>query len=181
MNLMSDDADAVRRCLQETEDNITACPWCVGHEAYGPVDALRAVLWVCDREKWAGVASVRELRYAIAEALDEDSERRRCGAARRWGPWTLDPDTARLHCHTDTSFYCVDLRQCTSPAKVLDKIFGLVEGPVVGGHAVVGLLRAVADILHPRIHLCAGGERHVIGQGTIEQLVAEAAQAVADV
>lgn len=181
MNLMSDGTDAVRRSLQETEDNITACPWCVGREAYGPVDAVRAVLGVCDREKWAGVVSVRELRYSIAEALDEDSERRRSTTVRRWGPWTLDPDDVRLHCHTDTTFHCVDLRQCTSPAAVLDTVLGLVEGPAVGGNAIVGLLYAVADILRPRVNLCPGGERQVIAQPMIEKLVAEAAHGVADV
>ncbi|GAA0632382.1 hypothetical protein GCM10010174_61800 [Kutzneria viridogrisea] len=175
MTLLSSGRHAVARCLQEHEDTITACPWRRDHDAYVTVDAVRAVLALCDRDDYdlggTGTLQVREIREAIAEALDGDGGDRVTATDRRWGPWPLDPADVTLDCPTwGGTPHRVDLRACRTSAHVLDEVIRVAAQPWAEDTVIAGLVRALDAVLRLSVHLCPQGRSRTITRRRCETL-----------
>jgi hypothetical protein len=94
---------------------------------------------------------------------------------RGWQGWHLDKDNLVLRHETlaATHGYEIDLLRCNTSAAVLGWIMEIQ--PSLGA-PVMGLVRAIDDILQPRINLCLDGETRSrrLTQRRIRKLVAEA-------
>jgi hypothetical protein len=76
-----------------------------------------------------------------------------------WGPWQLDgDDLVHLTSPLDRQDgYAIDLTTCTTAGEVLDWILQVGKKPWADGPVMVGLTRALNDLIDPQRHLCTGG------------------------
>ncbi|HYF72787.1 MAG TPA: hypothetical protein VD864_08190 [Nocardioides sp.] len=92
-----------------------------------------------------------------------------------WGPWLLDEEHAVLYLPNDE--YWIELpRSCTTAAAVLDWIFQLVGKTWVDDRTLVGLIRALDDVLHPQATLCSMGVASSLRPDEIRRQAAEVAK-----
>lgn len=88
-----------------------------------------------------------------------------------WAMWKLDPDDLYL----ETEDYSVNLRECTTSARVLDWIFQVAGKEWASDTALAGFVRALGDILDPQRNLCPFGDDNTITVERIAALVKRAA------
>lgn len=78
-----------------------------------------------------------------------------------WGPWELDTSTCVLRI-AEPFPYEVDLEQCTTSARVLDRIMQISHKTDTDDATIAGLIRALGDVLNPQANLCSfGASKHL--------------------
>ena len=91
----------------------------------------------------------------------------------RWAPWSLDTEhysLLRLG-GEESADYPVDLERCLDSANVLDWLLHVDAGQGQDDRTTLGLLRALADLLEPRQHLCPFGRSTGLTRGRMRDLV----------
>jgi hypothetical protein len=119
------------------------------------------------------------LRYrSVREALD-DGDLPDPPVGSGWGPWTLNHLIFALEMleRPDRFTYCIDLEQCTTSAEVLDWICQVAAKTWADDATLAGLVRALADVLHPQGTLCSSGQSRRLSKARIRQQVREVAEA----
>lgn len=85
-----------------------------------------------------------------------------------WGPWSLDTETRVLD---GPKGYYVDLDQCQTSAQVLDWVVQVATKSWADAEVVMGLLRAINDILRPQSNLCSSGVHKTMSDAQIKAAV----------
>jgi hypothetical protein len=90
-----------------------------------------------------------------------------------WGPWELD--TAVYVLRMDEPFgYEVDLEECTTSARVLDRIVQVAHKTDADDATIAGLVRALGDILSPQANLCSFGASKRLAKTRTRELAVRA-------
>lgn len=92
---------------------------------------------------------------------------------REWGPWRLDAENLVLYL-VRPHRYEVDLGECLSSARVLDKIIHISQKSWADDELVGGLIRALGDVLNPQANLCTFGRSSTVSRAKIRQLACDA-------
>lgn len=90
-----------------------------------------------------------------------------------WGPWRLHLQTYVLY-HAAKNYYYVDLEECTTSARVLDRIIQVSKKPWADDATVAGLIRALGDVLSPQRELCSFGTSKHLAKTRIRELARQA-------
>ena len=93
-----------------------------------------------------------------------------------WNGWFIDKRSLVY----EPEDYDITITELTTPAKVLDWIMQIANKDWGGGkekndQCVVGLVRAINDILRPQGTLCSWGESRTLSVADIERRLAAAA------
>src|SRR5262249_51977365 len=113
------------------------------------------------------------LRHRTAWKALDDGDHPDPPIAGGWGPWALNHLTVALEMldRPDGVTYWVDLEQCTPSAEVLDRICQVAAKLWADDATLAGLVRALADVLHPQGTLCSSGQSRRLGRRQIRQQV----------
>jgi hypothetical protein len=96
-----------------------------------------------------------------------------------WGPWNLDQESFVLWTAAGGYRYEVDLEECTTSARVLDRIIQLAGkewargDPAARNALIAGLVTALDDVLRPQATLCSFGQSRRLSGPAIRKLVTQ--------
>jgi hypothetical protein len=89
-----------------------------------------------------------------------------------WGPWHIDRESCVLWTDAPGYRYEIDLKDCTTSARVLDGICQIAGKQWKDRNCVIaGLVTALDDVLNPQAHLCSFGRPGQLSSTAIRALV----------
>jgi hypothetical protein len=91
-----------------------------------------------------------------------------------WGPWRFNAHNLTLEHATGYGYY-VDLEQCTTSTKVLDRLCQISKKTWCTREGAGYLLQALDKLLNPQATLCSSGqERHLNASAYLKRKLREA-------
>lgn len=95
-----------------------------------------------------------------------------------WGPWKLDPNKFVLgRVPAGVHSYPIDLLTCRDSAEVLDWICQ-AAGRYRDDFTLVGLVRALNDVLTPQANLCSAGQSTRLSEKQLQKQITAAADRI---
>jgi hypothetical protein len=91
----------------------------------------------------------------------------------RWEPWELDVSSYVLRM-AEPFPYEVDLEECTTSARVLDRIMQVSYKTDADDATIAGLIRALGDVLKPQANLCSFGTSKRLTMTRVRELARQA-------
>jgi hypothetical protein len=106
------------------------------------------------------------ITYELSELLDS------VPVPTDWGPWRLDVEHLALY--MDGNDYWVDLADCLTSARVLDKVIQISGKAWADDALIAGLIRALDDVLDPQANLCPFGASKRLGKRRVGERASDA-------
>ena len=108
------------------------------------------------------------LEDAICHLAQRREEKKK---TKRWGDWTLEPNSMTLT-HLPSE-YTIELDLARTPAEMLDWIFQIRGKVWMSPEAMADFLGAIDDILAPQERLCSWGQAFNISDADMDLIQSE--------